>query len=196
MRAAARRGRRRRSTSRSRATATASSPPSRRRAGAPQRLAAYWAVTEQGHVTAVKAGENDGVTLHHDFVVRDYEPVPAWAARGGARADARASSRRAPPTRRIRARSTWSSSTPTRGRPVQAREGRLLSRAQRRAARSAARSSAPISGLPANGSVGLRACMTSSSRVCTLRQRLRVAVDVEAVARRSRRRRSWRRRRR
>ena len=53
-------------------------------AGALQRLAAYWAVTEQGHVTAVKAGENEGVTLHHDFVVRDYEPVPAWTARGGA----------------------------------------------------------------------------------------------------------------
>ena len=53
-------------------------------AGAPQRLAAYWAVTEQGHVTAVKAGENDGATLHHDFVVRDYEPVAAWAARSGA----------------------------------------------------------------------------------------------------------------
>ena len=52
--------------------------------GAPQRLAAYWAVTEQGHATAVKAGENEGVTLHHDFVVRDYEPVAAWAARSGA----------------------------------------------------------------------------------------------------------------
>ncbi|MEO5844565.1 MAG: DUF1223 domain-containing protein [Caldimonas sp.] len=52
--------------------------------GSPERLAAYWAVTEQGHVTAVKAGENDGSTLHHDFVVRDYETVPAWAARGGA----------------------------------------------------------------------------------------------------------------
>ena len=50
--------------------------------GAPQRLAAYWAVTEQGHVTAVKAGENEGVTLHHDFVVREYEPVAAWAPRG------------------------------------------------------------------------------------------------------------------
>jgi hypothetical protein len=52
--------------------------------GAPQRLAAYWAVTEQGHVTAVRAGENEGVTLHHDFVVRDYEPVPAWTTRVGA----------------------------------------------------------------------------------------------------------------
>ena len=50
-------------------------------AGAPSRLAAYWAVTEQGHVSAVKSGENEGVTLHHDFVVRDYRPVPAWATR-------------------------------------------------------------------------------------------------------------------
>ncbi|MEO6746137.1 MAG: DUF1223 domain-containing protein, partial [Caldimonas sp.] len=39
---------------------------------APKRLAAYWAVTEQDHVTAVKAGENEGVTLKHDNVVRDY----------------------------------------------------------------------------------------------------------------------------
>ena len=52
--------------------------------GAPQRLAAYWAVTEQGHVSDVKAGENGGVTLHHDFVVRDYAPVAPWSARGGA----------------------------------------------------------------------------------------------------------------
>ena len=51
---------------------------------APKKLAAYWAVTEQGHVSAVKAGENDGVTLHHDFVVREYEPVAAWAAQSGA----------------------------------------------------------------------------------------------------------------
>ena len=47
---------------------------------APIRLAAYWAVTEQGHVTAVKAGENQGVTLKHDFVVREYQPVAAWTA--------------------------------------------------------------------------------------------------------------------
>ncbi|HEY2187755.1 MAG TPA: DUF1223 domain-containing protein [Caldimonas sp.] len=53
-------------------------------ANAPGRLAAYWAVTEQGHVTAVKAGENEGATLHHDFVVRDYAPVAPWVARGGA----------------------------------------------------------------------------------------------------------------
>jgi hypothetical protein len=44
----------------------------------PARLAAYWAVTEQDHITAVKAGENQGVTLRHDFVVREYKPVAAW----------------------------------------------------------------------------------------------------------------------
>ena len=47
---------------------------------APQRLAGYWAVTEQGFTSNVRAGENQGATLHHDFVVRDYEPVPAWVA--------------------------------------------------------------------------------------------------------------------
>ncbi|CAN5193810.1 DUF1223 domain-containing protein [soil metagenome] len=55
---------------------------------APARLAAYWAVTEQGHVSAVKAGENDGATLHHDHVVRDYRPVAAWATQAGAPAGA------------------------------------------------------------------------------------------------------------
>ncbi len=44
----------------------------------PARLAAYWAVTEQDHSTAVKAGENQGVMLRHDFVVREYQPVAAW----------------------------------------------------------------------------------------------------------------------
>ena len=48
--------------------------------GAPARLAAYWAVTEQNHVSAVKAGENEGATLTHDDVVREYRRVPAWAA--------------------------------------------------------------------------------------------------------------------
>ena len=48
--------------------------------GGPARLAAYWAVTEANHVTSVNAGENEGVTLKHDFVVREYRPVPAWAA--------------------------------------------------------------------------------------------------------------------
>ena len=49
--------------------------------GTPARLAAYWAVTEQGHVSAVKAGENEGATLAHDYVVREYRQVPAWAAK-------------------------------------------------------------------------------------------------------------------
>ncbi|MEO8057199.1 MAG: DUF1223 domain-containing protein [Burkholderiales bacterium] len=53
-------------------------------AGAPPRLAAYWAVTEQGHVSMVKAGENDGATLKHDYVVRDYRPVAAWQPAPGA----------------------------------------------------------------------------------------------------------------
>ena len=53
-------------------------------AGAPMRLAAYWAVTEQGHVSAVKAGENDGVTLSHDYVVREYRSVTAWEGRADA----------------------------------------------------------------------------------------------------------------
>ena len=48
--------------------------------GAPTRLAAYWAVTEQGHTSAVRAGENSGATLKHDYVVREYRPVAAWQA--------------------------------------------------------------------------------------------------------------------
>lgn len=52
-------------------------------AGAPSRLAAYWAVTENGHRTAVRSGENEGATLHHDFVVREYLPVAAWQATPG-----------------------------------------------------------------------------------------------------------------
>ena len=48
--------------------------------GAPARLAAYWAVTEQGHVSQVKAGENEGTTLKHDHVVREYKTVDAWRA--------------------------------------------------------------------------------------------------------------------
>ena len=45
--------------------------------GAPARLAAFWVVTEDGHVSQVKAGENRGVTLRHDAVVRDYRAVPS-----------------------------------------------------------------------------------------------------------------------
>jgi hypothetical protein len=52
--------------------------------GTPARLAGYWAVTENGHVSVVKAGENEGVTLTHDDVVREYRPVAAWDARADA----------------------------------------------------------------------------------------------------------------
>jgi hypothetical protein len=52
--------------------------------GKPRRVSAYWAVTENDHSTNVKAGENAGVTLRHDFVVREYLPVAAWDAQPGA----------------------------------------------------------------------------------------------------------------
>ena len=39
------------------------------------RWSAYWTVTEHGHNSKVKAGENAGVFLQHDFVVRQYVPV-------------------------------------------------------------------------------------------------------------------------
>lgn len=52
-------------------------------APASQRLAGYWAVLEDGHVSRVRAGENAGETLAHDHVVTLYQPVPAWD--GGAR---------------------------------------------------------------------------------------------------------------
>ena len=47
------------------------------------RLSAYWAITESGHSTAVKGGENSGALLRHDHVVRELQPVPAWAAAAG-----------------------------------------------------------------------------------------------------------------
>ncbi|MRD49777.1 DUF1223 domain-containing protein [Caenimonas koreensis] len=37
--------------------------------------AAYWTVTENGHSSKVKAGENAGELLQHDFVVRQYVPL-------------------------------------------------------------------------------------------------------------------------
>lgn len=50
------------------------------RPGAPARLAGYWAVTEHGHETRVRAGENDGATLRHDAVVRELKAIDAWPA--------------------------------------------------------------------------------------------------------------------
>jgi hypothetical protein len=45
---------------------------------APGRWTAYWAVLEDGHRSRVTAGENNGETLAHDHVVRQYKPVAAW----------------------------------------------------------------------------------------------------------------------
>jgi hypothetical protein len=41
---------------------------------------AYWTITEHGHTTKVKAGENKGETLLHDYVVRQYTPVGDYSA--------------------------------------------------------------------------------------------------------------------
>lgn len=53
------------------------------RAGTPSRLAAYWVVLEDGHVTRVRAGENAGTTLKHDHVVTSYRPANAWSSASG-----------------------------------------------------------------------------------------------------------------
>jgi hypothetical protein len=47
------------------------------------RWSAYWTVTEHGHSSKVKAGENAGEFLQHDFVVRQY--VPAGDYQGAAK---------------------------------------------------------------------------------------------------------------
>lgn len=44
--------------------------------------AAYWTVTEDGHSSKVKAGENRGETLKHDFVVRQYVEVASQRGKG------------------------------------------------------------------------------------------------------------------
>jgi len=46
-----------------------------RRPGVTGDLAGYWAVTEDGHRTQVKAGENAGSVLAHDAVVRELQMV-------------------------------------------------------------------------------------------------------------------------
>jgi hypothetical protein len=48
-------------------------------ADAGQRWSAYWTVTEHGHSSKVKAGENAGEFLKHDFVVRQYVPTGAYS---------------------------------------------------------------------------------------------------------------------
>jgi len=47
------------------------------------RWSAYWTVTEHGHGSKVKSGENAGEFLKHDFVVRQY--VPAGDYQGAAK---------------------------------------------------------------------------------------------------------------
>jgi hypothetical protein len=48
---------------------------------------AYWTVTESGHSSKAKAGENAGEFLQHDFVVRQY--VPAGEYRGASKVSLR-----------------------------------------------------------------------------------------------------------
>ena len=43
-------------------------------------LQGYWAVLEDGHRNAIKAGENKGRSLTHDHVVVHYLPLAAWPA--------------------------------------------------------------------------------------------------------------------
>jgi hypothetical protein len=50
--------------------------------------AAYWTVTEHGHSSKVRSGENAGEFLQHDFVVRQY--VPAGDYHGPSRITLRA----------------------------------------------------------------------------------------------------------
>lgn len=45
------------------------------RAGAPAIWSAYWTITEHGYNSRVRAGENAGEFLQHDFVVRQYTPA-------------------------------------------------------------------------------------------------------------------------
>jgi hypothetical protein len=51
--------------------------------GASARIAGFWAVTEDGHASAVKSGENRGTRLTHDFVVREYLPIAPLTNAGG-----------------------------------------------------------------------------------------------------------------
>jgi hypothetical protein len=50
-------------------------------AGAPRELSGYWAVTEDGHRTQVRSGENAGSALRHDAVVRELQVVERIADR-------------------------------------------------------------------------------------------------------------------
>ena len=52
--------------------------------GAPANWSAYWTVTENGHSSKVKAGENAGELLRHDHVVRQYTQAGNFPAAPGA----------------------------------------------------------------------------------------------------------------
>lgn len=54
--------------------------PTTASAGTAQAWAAYWTVTEHGHNSKVKAGENAGEFLKHDFVVRQYTQAGEYKA--------------------------------------------------------------------------------------------------------------------
>jgi hypothetical protein len=60
---------------------------------------AYWTVTEDGHSSKVKAGENAGEYLTHDFVVRQY--VPAGDRKGPAQLTLRSVPAKAGHPRRV-----------------------------------------------------------------------------------------------
>lgn len=60
-------------------TPVASAPASQTAAS----WAAYWTVTEHGHNSRVKAGENAGEFLQHDFVVRQYTPAGVYKTSEG-----------------------------------------------------------------------------------------------------------------
>lgn len=53
-------------------------------AGAPMHWSAYWTVTENGYSSKVKAGENAGAFLQHDFVVRQYVAAGSYTSDGQA----------------------------------------------------------------------------------------------------------------
>lgn len=65
------------------------------------RLQAFWAVVEDGHGSAVTAGENRGATLRHDHVVRQFTALPAWPAMRGMTASLRVSAGVAAHPRRV-----------------------------------------------------------------------------------------------
>ena len=48
--------------------------------GAPTHWSAYWTVTENGYSSKVRAGENAGAFLQHDFVVRQYSSAGVYAS--------------------------------------------------------------------------------------------------------------------